>query len=369
MTITERLMIPGSWSLSLNESTPTSVLDVLTPSTAAFGHVIVTPVHVDSHSVSGATLLSLARYTGIYRARPSHFELGGPGLAAWLGDEDGKGDVVSSYTANQSFVAWVTAINYAAFTAGTYTAIAGPGNLNHTLTDISRRDSLDFVCEFYGAEWRVTPAGVLDAGPVANLFATTPTAVVQPWSGGRDLNITGIRATLDLSRDFDDYTTHVRLNGATTTGTATISPATTYRDLLGNLVIWKRIIDSPDTIAAHVNAVAQAQLNLYSDPRREVTLSTDAYDIGQDFDVGDEIYVYDPLQGLVDTANSVSYRGETIHPVKIRCLGRTWPVQQGMGVYFRAPDSAGTVTDLTDWIAWESGSTSIEVGALPRRSR
>lgn len=361
-------MVPAAWSLRLSETTPRSVLDALDPTYYAFGHIIITPNRIDDPGITAAGLLSVARYTGIYRSRPSHFELGGPGLAAWLGDEDGKGDVVGgSYTANQSFVNWVTAINYAAFTAGTYTAIGGPGNLNHTLTDISRRDALNFVCDFYTAEWRVTPAGVLDAGPVANLFVTTPTAVVQRMSGGRDINVTGIKADLDLSRDFDDYTTDVRVNGATTTGTATSSPP--YLDLLGNPVIFTRIIDSPETIAAHVNAVAQAQLNRFTDPRKQVTLSSDMYDIGADFVVGDEINVYDPDLGLVDTTNDVIYRGETIYPISIRCLGMTWPVQQGMGVYFRAPTAGGEITDLTDHVLWETGATTIEVGALPRPSR
>lgn len=369
MSVTERLMLPAEWSLSLQSSTPQQILEAIDPETATFGHVLITPTRIDDLDIDPADLLSLSRYTGVYRSRPSHFEIGGPGLAMWLGDEDGKGDVVGgTYSANQSFVAWVTAINYAALTAGTYTAIAGPGNLDYDAIDVDRRTLLNYVCDFYTAEWRITPAGVLDAGPVANLFVTTPTAVVQRRSGGRDLNVTGIKATLNLSRDFEDYTTDVRLNGASTTGTATIG-ASPYLDLLGNPVIMRRIIDSTETVPAHVTAVAQAQLNRFSDPRKEITLSTDIYDLGSDIAVGDAIYVYDPELGLVDTGNEVQYRGETIHPLEIRCLGMTWPVQQGMGVYFRAPDAPGTITDLTDYVVWETGASTIEVGALPRPSR
>lgn len=357
----------GSWSLRLNDKTPQRTLAALDPDDYAFGHIIVTPTHIPSTGVSASTLLSLARYTGVYRDRPTHFELGGPGLAMWLGDEDGKGDsIVGTYSANQSFVAWVTAINYAALTAGTYTAIAGPGNLDYTATDMARRDLLDYVCAFYTAEWRITPAGVLDAGPKANLFVTSPEVVVQRRSGGRDINVTGIKATLDLSRDFQDYTTDVAVNAASTTGLATIG-ASPYLDLLGNPVIFTRIIDSPDTVAAHDDAVAQAQLNRFLDPRKEITLSTEVYDLGRDVVAGDEIYVYDPELGLVDTANEVHYRGQTVHPVSIRCLGVTWPISEGMGVYFR--NKSGTVTDLSEWVLWETGATTLEVGALPRKSR
>lgn len=372
MSVTERLMIPAGWSLNLIDTTPPSVLEAIDLEVAAFGHIIITPTHVPASAVTGATLLTLSRYTGIYRERPSHFEIGGPGLEAWLGDEDGKGDIIeSTYSISQSFVAWVTALNtrpgpQLVYTVGTFTAIPGPGNLNHSFRATDRRTALQFICDFYGAEWRVTPSGVLDAGPAANLFTVNPTSVVQRRSGGRDLNITGIMANLDLSRDFDDYTTRVFLTGATTNGTANISPATPYYDLKGIKVEWTRAIDSSDTVAAHVNAVAQAQLNRFTDPRKQVKLSTDTYDIGADIGVGDNIYVYDPELGLVDTANEVYYRGETIHPVKLRCYGVTWPVQQGMGVYFRSPTVAGEITDLTDYIDWDTGYTEIDVGAQIR---
>lgn len=373
MTVTERLMLPGSWSLRLSPDTPPSVLDVLDLGSAAFGHVVVTPTRLHKASVSGATLLAAARYTGILRSRPSLFELGGPGLAAWLADEDGKGDVIETALTKSSgtFVQWVTDLRPSSLTAGTYTAIAG--SLSHSFLFVDRRTALDYVCDYFGGEWRITPAGALDAGAESDLFATTPTVVVQRLSGGKDIAVTGIHAALDTAKDYDDYTTRVVLvasgdSAALSVGTADISPATSFKDLNGNAVDLTRIVESSDTTAGNETVVAQAQLNRFTDPRRAVTLTADEYDIGASITVGDTIYVWDPATDLTDTANQVQYRGQTIFPMALRVLGYSWSVQRGMGVYFRAPDAGGTITDLTDFVEWDTGTSSIEVGAKPRPS-
>src|SRR5688572_12953950 len=268
--IEEKAMLPGAWGIPLKDTTPPSVLDVLDLETAAFGHVIITPTHLPTTSVSTATLLSASRYAGILRERRTKYEIGGPGLAAWLGDEDGKGDLLESALtkAAGTFVQWVTDLRPSSLDAGTYTVIAG--TLGHTFQYVSRREALDYVCDFFDAEWKVDPTGTLHAGPAANLFTTTPTVVVQPRSGGRDINITGVHGSLEVARDMDDYTTRVFLVGASGTGAANISPATTYRDLNGNLVDWTRLVESTDTASDRKSTVAQAQLNRFSSQRHEI---------------------------------------------------------------------------------------------------
>lgn len=368
MSVTERHMGLGAWTLTLRTDTPLSVLNQVDLVSKAFGHVIVTPTHSDADAVGGNGLLTLARYTGMLRARPSQYELAGAGLAAWLGDEDGKGDVLDSALTKSAgtFVQWITDLRPSSLDAGTYNTVAG--SLNATYQWVSRREALDAVCDYFGAEWRVNPNGSLDGGTEAQLFTTTPIAVVQKRSGGRDLNVVGIRAHLDVAKDYEDYTTAVKLLANGVVGTANISPATTFRDLNGNLVEFTRIVDSSNTTAGNETAVAQAQLNRFTSLRRAVSLSSDAYDIGGDIAVGDTIYVWDPDLDLVDTANQVQYRGQLIFPIKLRVLGYTWPIRRGMGVYFRAPTTAGEITDLTDWVEWETGDTTIEVGAKPRAS-
>lgn len=366
MTVTERLMLPGAWSLTFKPDTPPSVLDAVSVDDNAFGHIVITANHVDHLALSGSDLLGIARYTGIFRERPSKFDIGGPGLAAWLGDEDGKGDIIETALTktNGTFVQWVTSIRPSSLTAGTYSAVGG--TLTHTFQWVSPREALDYVANFFGGEWKIQPNGTLDAGAQSDLFVVDPDVVVMPWSGGQDMNVTGINAAVGVARDMDDYTTRVVVLGSAGNGSANISPTPSYKDLNGNTVDWTRVVESSTTGSGNEATVAQGQLNRFSTQRRAITLDADRYDLAGDFAVGDTIWVYDPEQELVDVTNEVYYRGSTIHPIELRVRGHTWPVQSGMGVYFRAPDASGTVTDLTPYIATETGTSSVEVGATAR---
>lgn len=68
--------------------------------------------------------------------------------------------------------------------------------------------------------------------------------------------------------------------------------------------------------------------------------------------------------GAYDTSVGLTYQGQWITPVALRVYGITWPVRQGMGVVFR--DGAGTLTDLTDWVEWEEGDVTLDVGGYAR---
>ena len=50
-------------------------------------------------------------------------------------------------------------------------------------------------------------------------------------------------------------------------------------------------------------------------------------------------------------------------------MAATWKIQQGMGVYLRASDSANTITDLTPYVEWEEGPVEVEVNAVRRTTR
>ena len=93
MTVTEIRQALGEWSLSLRPGTPRELLDAI--SANAFGHVAILPGRVNPATV-GDGLLAAARYVGVYRGRTDEDgrELRGVGMAAWLGDEDDKGDVI-----------------------------------------------------------------------------------------------------------------------------------------------------------------------------------------------------------------------------------------------------------------------------------
>lgn len=372
--ITERLRGIGSWSLRLIPETPQSVLRQLNLTSAAFGHVIVTPTHIDPLAV---TPLSVARYTGVYLSGPWNGELAGGGLALWLEDADGKGELVESFSPGaQTFTQWVNlcvpdpgTVLDIGLDAGSIEAIAG--SITHTMTRIGRRETLDLICDHFGAEWRTTPQGLVDAGTPSYLFATIPTVAAIAGNGGRDSNIVGLpNPEFDYQVDAEDYTTQVVLFGNSGNATANISPATSYRGLYGGLVFRERFIESSAVLTGNEAAAAQAQLNRFTSLQRNLTVSSDVYDIGRDLEPGDNLYVYDPDSGLIDTANQLQYRGELIRPVIVRVHGYTWPVRQGMGVYYRRQTGASTSTnlDLTEWVEYESGPVRLDVGSPPRKS-
>lgn len=373
----------GSWSIRLINDTPQSFLDVVgldratagwgagaLSTGAAFGHIIITPTHVDPSSVDP---LTVARYTGILRstsAKPN-FEIGGPGIAAWLADEDKKGDVIRTALTKTAgtFVSWITDLKPDSLAAGTYHAVAS--TLTHTFLFIDRRTALDYVCEVFGTEWKITPDLKLHGGLASDLFVTTPTAIVHRRDGGRDIGITGIRADIRKAIDYDDYTNGVVLlasgaGAAVAHGSASLGILESHYNYFGNRIQVWRVVESADTAAGNENAVASSQLSRFQGVHRTITLDSDAYDIGGDIDVGDNIYVWDDELGLYDLATQVAYRGQTIYPVTMRVVGCTWPVHQGMGVYFIGSAPSSVLTDLTEWVEWEDGKTTIDVGAQVR---
>lgn len=364
MSVTESLMQPGRWELTLSDTTPKSIRDRLD----FFGHVLITPIRLDPLMMgSSSAMLAASRYTGILRTKPSRYEIGGPGLLAWLGDEDGKGQVMTTAVTGTaaSFSTWVGLLRPASLGAGTVTAIAG--TLTKTFRYVDRRTALNFVSDVFAAEYKVTPDGNLHNGPRANLFVTTPTTVVVPKGGGRELNIRGLRAAeVDRIEDADDYTTRTLVLDSSNTAVGNVAgPATPYLDLFGNAVVFQRIVEITNATATEGNSLAQAQQNRFSAPELKLEISTDTYDIGGDVACGDSIYVYDPDIGVVDTANQVQYRGQVIFPKIVRIVSTTWPVERGMGVYYRS--GAGVYTDLTDFVEWESGAVRLEIGRRPRK--
>jgi hypothetical protein len=70
---------------------------------------------------------------------------------------------------------------------------------------------------------------------------------------------------------------------------------------------------------------------------------------------------------LKDESNQVYFQGQLVMPVVMQLQAVTWPIQEGMGVYFRYYSGSTPVwVDLTEYVEFESGSTTLDVGALPR---
>jgi len=368
MTITEVKQALGSWQLRLRESTPRSILDQL----SYFGHIAVLPNHVNPAEY-GDNLLTAARYVGVFRRRDAQneFLLNGSGMAYWLGDEDGKGDVFETAVTltAQTFAASVAALlpPSGSVISGIINSIAG------TYTGVHRwqtpRQALDYVTSIFDAEWRVNNNGTLDAGTIAQLYVTTPKAILmRSKSAGRDLLISAFPGNQALAEDVEDYTTRVVLlaegeGGSIATGSAN-GPATPFNHLHGGDIKVVRLVSESETSSANAATRAQLALSQFQGKRQAVTLSTDAFDIKGDFAVGDYLNVYDPNNGFIDPSREVYWEGQPINPVALRCVEMTWPVPEGWTVAFRTVD--GAWLDLSPYYAPESGETTVVVGALNR---
>lgn len=382
MSITERLMGVGAWSLSLSVDTPRVIMDQLDVRRYGFGHIVVTPTPIPIESISDTAALALARYVGVFRKQPSDYEMAGAGLAAWVADEDGKGPayVGSLSTASGTFAQWVAMLRPSQLAAGITSTISGA--FTKTFYRTGLREPLDEVCSYFGAEWRVNNRLGFDIGTPGALFNLAAKAVIvrKAGDGGRDFNIVGVVGDLAVTRDVEDWTRRVAyFTGTEESPTTSIADGAVaeidvpYRGPNGAAISMDRLIESFTTPVAAGPSLAAAQYGRFKDTRQEITLSTQEYDIGRDVAVGDNLYVYDPQRGMQDLGTSITYRGRVIYPETIRCVGLTWPIRRGMGVYFRVyvrVSSAWVVKwiDLTQFVVWENSSTTVEVGEKPRPS-
>ncbi|MER7131308.1 fibronectin type III domain-containing protein [Streptosporangium saharense] len=368
MAVTEVLMGLGSWGVTLSEETPQELLDRL----SFFGHVAVIPGRV-APAQYGDTLLTMARYAGVLTGRD--FErakkIGGQGMAVWLGDADDKGEVFEAAVqiTGQTFPATIRALlgSSTAVVEGVLSSVPGAYSGRHQWQ--SRRKAISYVCDTMGAEWRVNGDGTLDAGLATGLFRSAPECVIiRRGAEGRDLALTGLPGDMSLARDVEDWTSRVVLlaegeGDAVATGSANIG-SNPYLDLRGQPVQRTRLVSESTTSNGNAAARAQLQLNRFSGTRNAVRLSTLDYDVRGSFEVGDWVWVYDPDSGLIDTSNEVTYRGQRFNPIKLRAVECSWPVAEGVTVAYRHQD--GGWHDLTPYVEWESGSTSVVVGAVGR---
>lgn len=371
MTVTERLMKPGSFSVRLREDYPWSVASAVD----VFDHIVITPTRLDPIAgFSDADILAAAIYTGVVTSKPSPRIFEGAGLAWWLGTDEGLGDLLDTATTQSAATlsTWVTALRPSSLSAGTVSN-TGLGTLSATYQWMTRREALDGVCRALGAEWRVNPAFTLDAAKSPDLFVSTPTVVITRKEEGQDGSYRGLDGTLIVTaKDVRQYTTKaiaVAQGQGATVATGTSSGSTSYKDGLNNTVVLERLVNAPSDSSANASTIAAQQVGQWNQVRRELSLNSRTYNVTRHAKPGDYVYVFDQLAELTDPANQITFRGELISPIKLRVYALTWPIERGMGVYARRSGATPTYTDLTDYVEWEDGSdVQWDVGAAPRSS-
>ena len=369
MAVTEVVMGLGSWSVELVDA-PRDVTDRL----QFFGHVAIVAGRVEPAQYD-ERLLRMARYVGVLTRREADEDrlvIGGQGMEVWLGDSDDKGEVLEAplVITNQTFANSIRAVlgGSTAVVEGTLHSVPGTYTGRHQWE--SKRKAIAYICETFGAEYRVNGDGTLDAGTQAQLYRSTPTCViVRKGAEGRDLSLTGLPGEMQLSQDVEDYTTRVVLlaegeGAAIATGSADIT-ANPYKDLRGQPVKRVRLVSESATSTGNAQARARLQLNRFVGTKNVLRLSTSEYIVDGSFVPGDNVYVFDPDAGLFDPNVEITFRGQRINPIVLRAVEASWPVTEGMTVAFR--DQDGGWHDLTPYVRWETGQTTIGVGSLGRR--
>lgn len=378
MAVTQTLRGLGRWDLSLREDMPSEVWD----SIAYFGHIVIHMGRTDPR-VAGDALLKSSRYTGVLRSRSESGlpkSIGGLDVAMWLGDPDNKADLIEeALTVNDDFEGVITAImdGFDAVELGTIFNV--PGTFEQIFQFQSRREAIDYVCQTIGGmAWRVNGDATLDAGREEDLFVTNPEVavvrkpknIVTPTASEVDMFLRSLNGTLDTSQDVEDLTTRVLLmaqgiNGQFTAATADAAPGThAFLDLHGNPIKLTRIVQESETDPSNAPARAQLQLNRFLGTRDAINLTTEFYDISGVARVGDYVWVWDPSMALEDYANEVIFQGRRMNPIKLQLTETSWPVVRGMSVLYRHYN--GSWVDLTDYVVWEEGETSIVVGGYNR---
>ena len=371
MSVTERVMAAGDWSITLSSETPRKVLEAINVEAIGFSTLVILPAHLDVRAHADADLLALARYTGIYR-RQEGMVLSGAGLPTLMGDEDGKGDVFESprTTANGYLTQWVPALRPMSLAAGTVTSPGGSYTKSFYL--VTAKEAFETLNATFGVEWRITPDLKLHVGTPAALYGTTPKIIVlaDAGEGGRDISLTGVAATAGLSVDLEDYASKIIVpyGAETEVAVAEVSEHPYRRPADGGPALIDKVISAGTGDATDPQTLADAALETAGMPRREVTVQDTHYDLGLIAPVGSYLWLYAPPM-IMNTGSPVQFRGRVCYPQLIRLMGMTWPVTIGHGVYLRTASTGEVVwQDLTECVEWETGNVRLEVGALPRRS-
>jgi hypothetical protein len=368
MAITETLRALGSWELTLTDKMP----DDKWKKIDYFGHIVVVPGR--RPGPLDDSLLRSARYVGPVTKISDDSEnrlIGGAGMALWLGDAEGKGDIfTTAITVSGVYTDVIRALLPAsgAVLEGSFFAVAGTWP-SSTFQFQTSRDVIDYVSQTIGAAWRVNGDGTLDWGHESDLFVVNPTCIVAR-KGLNDMFLRGLSGLAQTERDVEDYTTDVVLlaqgiNGQFVSAEEALDPSEIpFVDIHGNKVKRARIIQESETDSTNAPARALLQLNRFKGTRDALTLSTSDYDVKGKAQVGDYVWVYDPTLDLVDINNEVPFRGQRINPFKLRLTEMSWPITSRMSVLYRS--GAGEWLDLSKFFIPESGDTSLVVGGYNR---
>lgn len=347
-------------------------------------NVFITASHIKDPTLDVAGLAATAKYSGlIRRVNVADGSFSGSNLLAYL--QTGKGHGGAGHPLGEPttypcefddvMAAWFDGVYSNGLLEGT--------NVGHVTTQIAALDmasylppfkpALDNLAKQTGNEYVCRPDGTVDYGLNQLLFRfTSPIAMVAPGLSGQDDGLTALELdSWSVTQSIENQRNYAAgitsdLVTASTMLPAPTSTFTTYRwdDIVNPCVYYTDGFQSIDTTnSSDLDNAVEALAQEFEGIEYFFECSVDEYCIPRLITPGDWVYVYDPDNGI-GGGTQVTFQGRSVFPEKFRCVGTTWPVQKGMGVYV-GNDVYG-ITDITDFVRWETGATRLDIDSLPR---
>jgi hypothetical protein len=368
----------GSFSITLKDDTPQSVIDACT----LVGTQVFVGPQVDVAGMADATLLAAMKaakaYAGVILDRPDPFTIEGGDLSWYLGQPDGPSptltDVGIALSGSRTTTQWIDAILPAkGLTKGTVTN--GTPIVDGVIPPLSASPlaAIQWVCLQSGVEYRVNCDGTVDVGPSTTLFpAPTATAatVITRDRAGDEGSIEGVQASALARRRsaWDVASRAVAAYDGTAAALRFVTASQTptdvdWVDFAGAAYGARDIYVDAEVLptAAKAQLIADTTIARHALDQREVTLTTETHNVVGDVLPGERVFVYDPISGLFDLAGTqVEQRGRLITPVGLRVAEVTYPILPGLGVFLRR---GGVWTDITSYVLTEDGDVTWVVTA------
>jgi len=220
MSVTEKLMAPGLFSVSLDiDLVPNSIVNAIEP----WEHIVIMPARVSEDELDDSSMLSSAEYVGIVTElaiQEESVDIEGTGLISYLGDSDTrglpvaeKGGLSSKRVYNEKTLSFV--LDNASGKPFGLLREGDEGKLRSiragTITDPSKEDT-KLLLNFNGSDGATTTTDASSIGQTLTFFDNAQISTDQNKFGGSSLELSGesdhvlIDYNNDLNLDDRDFT-------------------------------------------------------------------------------------------------------------------------------------------------------------------
>lgn len=375
-----------------------------------FSWLVITPSRIHDPGLTASTLWAASQFTGVVREFTVDMDgtvtLGGASLHVLLGNENGHGpsrnqvsvigNLSNLWAGGASQLFDTAKLRTNGLLAGTTYNDVGPYTWTieetppllglettpeSTVTAQATRNKLaEQGVEEY--TFRVNPDKTCDIGPTTSstMYRITPLAMVWDGPSSTEGTLATLRAeSASYKVDATDFCTYSRFfygssYGSTSQGNTfpggVTNPAPSYYDIGGSNGLRIDCVDGSTSVTSATEAAAQRRIN-----QQEYGLKYDLDvqvesrpDLRNYLRAGDNVDVYLPRMGLIDTANQVVASGRPTSPVRFQCLGLRRPITKGMGVYV-IDNFDQAVHDVSDYVIYEDGPTTLDIGKKYARPR